>query len=135
MSKLIFINLPVTDLAASTRFYTAIGCVKNEQFSDDTTASSMVWSETITFQLLTHQHFADFTTKPMATTSATCEVMVAMTCEQRQDVEDIITAAAANGGDIGIREAQDMGWMNRTGSAGGSDLTRRMSDVSTEVRP
>lgn len=29
MSKSIFVNLPVADLAASTRFYEAIGCVKN----------------------------------------------------------------------------------------------------------
>ncbi len=35
MPKMIFINLPVTDLTASTRFYEAIGCRKNAQFSDE----------------------------------------------------------------------------------------------------
>lgn len=34
MPKMIFVNLPVKDLAAATRFYEAIGCSKNEQFSD-----------------------------------------------------------------------------------------------------
>jgi uncharacterized protein len=29
MPKSIFVNLPVADLAAFTRFYAAIGCVKN----------------------------------------------------------------------------------------------------------
>ena len=35
---------PISDLAATTRFYEAIGCVKNPQFSDEK-AVSMVWSE------------------------------------------------------------------------------------------
>jgi len=65
MPKMIFVNLPVTDLAASTRFYEAIGCRKNEQFSDDR-AASMVWSDTITFQLLQRDYFASFTSKAVA---------------------------------------------------------------------
>lgn len=44
MSKMIFVNLPASDLVASTRFYEALGCNKNDQFSDET-ASSMVWSD------------------------------------------------------------------------------------------
>jgi len=43
MPKMIFVNLPVKDLAAAIHFYEAIGCRKNEQFSDHQ-AASMVWS-------------------------------------------------------------------------------------------
>ena len=32
MAKLIFVNLPVRDLALATAFYQAIGAEKNEQF-------------------------------------------------------------------------------------------------------
>ena len=39
MPKMIFLNLPVQDLAASVRFYEAIGCRKNDQFSDENAAS------------------------------------------------------------------------------------------------
>jgi len=46
-----FVNLPVADLAGAMRFFEAIGCQKNEQFSDEN-AASMMWSDTITFQLL-----------------------------------------------------------------------------------
>ena len=42
MAKLIFINLPVSNLARATAFYQAIGAVKNAQFSDDT-VSCMVF--------------------------------------------------------------------------------------------
>ena len=45
MAKLIFVNLPVTDLARATAFYQAVGAAKNEQFSDGT-GSCMVFSVT-----------------------------------------------------------------------------------------
>ena len=38
MAKLIFVNLPVTDLPRSAAFYEAVGAAKNPQFSDDTAA-------------------------------------------------------------------------------------------------
>jgi len=56
MAKLIFVNLPVSDLKRANAFYQAIGAVKNEQFSDDT-ASCMVFSDTIHAMLLTHDKF------------------------------------------------------------------------------
>ena len=53
MAKMIFVNLPVKDLAVSKRFYEGIGCQNNPQFTD-ANAAMMVWSDTISFMLLTH---------------------------------------------------------------------------------
>ena len=50
---MIFINLPVNDLAASMDFYRSIGFANNPHFTDDT-AACMVWSEAIHVMLLTH---------------------------------------------------------------------------------
>jgi hypothetical protein len=110
MPKMIFVNLPVKDLAAATRFYEAIGCEKNEQFSDGQ-ASSMVWSTTITFQLLARDYFATFTPKSIADAQKTSEVLIALTCDSREEVDTITEAAAAAGGKADIRERMDMGWM------------------------
>lgn len=110
MPKMIFVNLPVKDLAASIRFYTAIGCQKNEQFSDDN-AASMVWSEAITFQLLTHDYFATFATKPIASARESVGVLFALARDSRAEVDAITEAAAAAGGKADIREPQDMGFM------------------------
>jgi hypothetical protein len=107
---MIFVNLPVQDLAAATRFYEAIGCEKNEQFSDER-ASSMVWSDTITFQLLTREYFATFSPKPVADAQATCQVLLALTCDSRDDVDAVADAAGAAGGTADVRKAMDMGWM------------------------
>lgn len=110
MPKMIFLNLPVTDLAAATRFYEAIGCEKNEQFSDHK-ASSMVWSDTITFQLLTRKYFKTFSSKPIADAQKDCGAMIALTRDSREEVDAITEAAAAAGGRADVRDRMDMGWM------------------------
>lgn len=110
MPKMIYINLPVRDLAAATRFYEAIGCHKNEQFSDHQ-ASSMVWSEAITFHLLASDYFATFTPKKIADAHATSEVLLALTCDTPEDVDSMVGAAMAAGGKADIREPLDMGWL------------------------
>lgn len=110
MPRMIFVNLPVKDLAVATRFYKAIGCEKNEQFSDEN-AASMVWSDAITFQLLTHDYFATFTSKPIADARATCGMLIALSRDSRQDVDAITEAAASAGGKADVRERQDMGFM------------------------
>ena len=110
MPKMIFVNLPVKDIAAATRFYEAIGCVKNEQFSDEK-ASSMMWSENITFQLLTHDYYKTFTSKPIADAHKTSGMLIALSQESREAVDAITEAAGNAGGKVDVREAQDMGFM------------------------
>ena len=51
MSKMIFVNLPVANVAKSTAFYEAIGFEKNPQFSNEQ-ASCMVWSDAIFVMVL-----------------------------------------------------------------------------------
>ncbi len=110
MAKMIFLNLPVKDLAASTAFYQAIGCVKNEQFSNDD-ASSMVWSDTITFQLLRHDYYKSFTAKPIADAHATNGMLIALSRDSREEVDAMVDAAAKAGGQADVREPQDLGFM------------------------
>lgn len=110
MSRMIFVNLPVSDLAAATRFYEAIGCTRNEQFSDEQ-ASSMVWSEAITFQLLTRDYFSTFIARPVADAHAACEVLLALSIDSREDVDRLVEAGIGAGGSTAVRETMDMGWM------------------------
>jgi uncharacterized protein len=110
MPKMIFVNLPVADLAASTRFYEAIGCRRNEQFSDDRSAS-MVWSDTITFQLLTQEYFQTFAPRPLPNPRETIGMLIALSRDSRAEVDAITEAAAAAGGKADIRERQDLGFL------------------------
>lgn len=109
MPKMIFVNLPVSDLARSTRFYEAIGCEKNEAFSNEQ-AAMLVWSDTISFMLLTHDFYRGFTTKPIADAHQTSAVLLCLSRDSRAEV-DTIAEAALDAGGREHREAQDMGFM------------------------
>lgn len=109
MAKMIFINLPVTDLAASMSFYKALGFENNPQFTD-TKAACMVWSEAIHVMLLTHARWRDFTSRPIPP-STSSEVLLALSCENTAAVDAMNAAAAANGGQADINPKQDLGFM------------------------
>ena len=110
MSKLIFVNLPVTDLQRATAFYEAVGAAKNPQFCDDT-ASCMVFSETIHAMLLTHDKFRQFTPKKVADAKATSEVLICLSADNREGVNDMVRRAGAAGGTIDPSPIQDHGFM------------------------
>ena len=110
MSKLIFVNLPVRDLARATAFYEAVGASKNEQFCDGT-ASCMVFSETIHAMLLTHDKFRQFTPKKIADAKATSEVLICISADSREGVDDMVHRAAGAGGSIDPCPKQDYGFM------------------------
>ena len=110
MAKLIFINLPVGDLARATAFYQAVGASKNPQFSDDT-ASCMVFSDTIHAMLLTHDKFRQFTPKTIADAKTTSEVLICMSADSREAVDDVVGKAAGSGGRADPAPKQDFGFM------------------------
>jgi predicted lactoylglutathione lyase len=110
MSKLIFINLPVRDLPRSIAFYEALGAQKNEQFTDHT-AACMVFSETIHVMLLTHDKFSQFTPKMIADAKSTTEVLICMSADSRDAVDDMTARAGAAGGTIDPGPKQDYGFM------------------------
>ncbi len=110
MPRMIFVNLPVKDLAAANRFYEAIGCTRNPQFSDDK-ATCMVWSDTIYFMLLSEGFFATFTPRPVADARAATEVLMALALDDRAAVDAFAAAGEAAGGRADVRPATDMGWM------------------------
>ena len=110
MAKLIFINLPVRDVAKSTDFYLALGASKDERFCDDT-AAMMVFSEAINVMLLTHDKFRQFTVKQIADTRTTTEVLLCLSAESREAVDGMVAKAGAAGATIDPCPQQDYGFM------------------------
>lgn len=109
MSRTIFVSLPVADLKTSMTFYESIGFKNNPQFTDDT-AACMVWSETISFMLITHAKWRTFTSRPIPPKTSS-EVMLALSCASREAVDAMSRAAAANGGTADINPVEDHGFM------------------------
>lgn len=109
MTKNVFINLPVTDVAAAAAFYEAIGFTRDPRFSNDRGAS-LQWSDAVSVMLLDHALYATFTPKRIVDAKADSQALFALSFDSRAEVDAIAQAALAAGG----REAhgaEDHGFM------------------------
>lgn len=109
MPRSITVSLPVADLQASTAFYLALGFTFEPRFSDDASAY-LVLDETIAVMLLTHAKWATFTTRPIPP-STSSEVGLTVSCDSREAVDAMTTAAGQHGGTADINPVQDHGNM------------------------
>ncbi|MFF7489836.1 VOC family protein [Streptomyces luteogriseus] len=107
--QMIFVNLCTGDLGASKKFFTELGFTINEQFSDDTTASVVI-SETIVVMVHTKDKYAQFTKKDIADSRKSSEVLIALSSESREKVDELVEKAVAAGGSVS-GETQDHGFM------------------------
>ena len=107
--QMIFVNLAVNDLEASKKFFTELGYSINPRFSDET-AASVVISDTIFAMLLTRQKYADFTKKEIVDATKSSEVLLALSAESREKVDELVEKAVAAGGSV-TGETQDHGFM------------------------
>jgi predicted lactoylglutathione lyase len=105
----IFVNLPVKDLNKTIEFFTKLGFKFNPQFTDGN-ATCMIVGEDIFVMLLVEKFFKTFTKKEICDTSKNTEVIVALSVEGREKVDQMINRAIEAGGRES-REPQDHGWM------------------------
>ena len=113
MTTKIFVNLPVKDLKRSMEFFTELGYQFNAQFTDET-AACMIVSEDIYIMLLTHPKFKEFTPKAICDATKSTEVLVCLSCESREKVDNLVRKAVAASG-ITYAEPKDYGFMYQHG--------------------
>ena len=109
MAKKIFVNLPVKDLNKSVAFFTKLGFTFNPQFTDET-ATCMVVAEDIYVMVLTEPKFRTFTPKPICDATKSTEVLVALSCDSRGEVDELVRKAVSAGGST-YNKPQDHGFM------------------------
>ncbi|HEY0916356.1 MAG TPA: lactoylglutathione lyase, partial [Solimonas sp.] len=97
MSTQIFVNLPVRDLPAAVDFFKQLGFGFNNQFTDDT-AACMVIGDNIYAMLLTEAKFQTFTPKPICDARKSTEVLVCLSRDSREAVEEMVKKAVSAGG-------------------------------------
>lgn len=146
MAKMMFINLPVTDLKASMAFYEAVGAKNNPQFTDET-AACMVFSDTIHVMCLTHDKWRQFTSKPIVDARTSAQVMLCISEDSKDAVIAMVENAQAAGGKPDPTPTQDFGfmygrsfedpdghiwevmWMDAKAAAAGDENMDRMADA------
>jgi predicted lactoylglutathione lyase len=109
MATKIFVNLPVKDLNKSIAFFTKLDFKFNPQFTDEK-ATCMIVGEDIFVMLLAEDFFKTFTKKEISDATTSTEVILTLSADSREKVEELVNKAVAAGGTT-PNEAQDHGWM------------------------
>jgi predicted lactoylglutathione lyase len=109
MPQMIFVNLPVSDVARARAFYEGVGFTINPQFSDEN-ANCVVVSETIYIMTLRRDFFAGFAPRPVADPRTTTGALIALSRQSRDEVDAFVAAALMLGG-TEPKPAADHGFM------------------------
>jgi len=109
MTTQIFVNLPVKDLSRTVEFFKRLGFTFNPQFTDEN-ATCMIINDNIFVMLLVEKFFKTFTKKEICDTTKDTEVIIALSTESREKVDEMMQNVFEAGGKES-REPQDHGWM------------------------
>jgi predicted lactoylglutathione lyase len=96
MSRIIFVNLPVKDLARSMDFFRALGFTFNERFTNEQ-AAYMEVNEGAAVMLVTEPFFRTFSSKSPVDTDREMEVQNAVSATSREEVDELVEKAIAAG--------------------------------------
>jgi uncharacterized protein len=108
-SRKIFVNLAVKDLQRTVAFFTELGFEFDPRFTDEQ-ATCMIVSEDAYVMLLVDERFKDFTRKPTADSTTETEVIVALSAESREEVDELADKALRAGGSP-ANDPMEMGFM------------------------
>jgi len=113
MARQLYVNLPVKNLDKSVGFFTGLGFSFNPQFTDET-ATCMIVSDEISVMLLTEEKFKAFTPKAISDATKSTEVLLALSVDNREQVDETVCKAVAAGGST-YSKPNDLGFMYQHG--------------------
>ena len=125
MSRQMFVNLPIKNMARSQAFFKSLGFSFNPQFTNDQGACMVVSENHNYVMLLVEPFFQGFTKKAIADATKTTEVLICLSCESRGEVDELVKKAVAGGGTT-PNPPQDHGFMY---SHGFTDLDGHVWEV------
>jgi predicted lactoylglutathione lyase len=112
MTKEIWINLPVKNIAASKDFFTRLGFSINAKFGNtEQSACLNVGSKNIAVMLFEEPLFKSFTQNEIADTGKVTEVLLSIDAESREEVDELARKAGEAGGFVFGKPQENQGWM------------------------
>lgn len=96
MFRQIFVNLPIKDMARSQAFFKALGLTFNQRFTNEQGACLEI-GENIYAMLLVEPFFQGFTKLPISDAKKATEVLIALSCDSRAEVDEMVARAVAAG--------------------------------------
>ncbi len=110
MSRQMFVNLPIKNMERTQAFFKSLGFTFNPQFTNEQGACMVVSEDHNYVMLLVEPFFQGFTNKPIADATQGTEVLLCLSCESREEVDELVKKALAAGGTAPM-PAQDHGFM------------------------
>lgn len=111
MTKELWINLPVKDVARSKEFFSRLGFSFNEQMSTDHSACLLVGAKKLVVMLFAEPVFKGFTQHEVADTKQATEVLFSIDAESREEVDEMAKKATDAGGMVFGKPSENQGWM------------------------
>lgn len=110
MARQIYVNLPIADVARTRTFFADLGFSYEPKFSDEKALCMIVAPDSIFVMMLQTEFFGSFIDKKVADAKDTCEVLLAFSCESREEVDRMLEVALQGGGRE-PRPVMDYGFM------------------------
>lgn len=107
--RLLFLNVASSDVAAARAFFAGLGFSFDDRFCDERTAC-LVLNEKSYVMILDRARFTEFAAKDVADPLATTEVLLCVSAESRQAVDQLVDRALAAGGSP-AGDPMDQGFM------------------------
>ena len=105
----LFVNIPVSDVQRSIRFFESLGFVFNPQFTD-ATGTCMLVGEDAYFMLLERERFTGFSKRPLGDPRRETNALFSLSVTSRAEVDEMVRKAVAAGGSHAV-DPQDHGFM------------------------
>jgi predicted lactoylglutathione lyase len=117
MTKQIWLNLPVKNVAKSKDFFWKIGFSFNEQHDTPTSTCMLVGERHFVVMLFEESIFTGFSQNGIADTNAGSEVLISIDAENREEVDELAQKVQDAGGTVFAPPAESQGWMYGFGFA------------------
>ena len=110
MTKEIWINLPVKDVAKSKEFFSRIGFAPDEKHENAEMACFKVGEKNMSVLFIAEETFRGFTKSEISDTKA-AEIIISFDAESREEVDEMANKVRAAGGEIFAEPDEIQGWM------------------------
>ncbi len=112
MTKDLWINLPVKDLAKSKEFFTKLGFSFNTKYGNtDISAGLIIGNKSMVVMLFAESTFEKFTKNKITDTKQSTEVLFSIDAESREEVDELAKKVVKAGGTIYGEPGENQGWM------------------------
>ena len=111
MTKEIWLNLPVKNVAKSKEFFEKIGFTLNEKHSSPDMVCFEVGEKKTTVLFFAEETFQGFTKSDISDAKRGAEVLISFDAESRAEVDETASKVFEAGGTVFSEPAEIQGWM------------------------